>query len=224
MPRFFLPAQILKSAIEVLRVGVEAGVLSELVERERAAETGGGIALEIYGDAAEGLGVAHSVAYEGLQALSYLVEQAEALDVEPAQALEQICASALAQGVEGAETLSSLGPILETCASAALGRKRQELSRGLALTAASVRTFCDARPVFDLERSEIVEFLPVVTMRVRCTNGVGEVRDLVFELPTDVLESLTEELKTVGRKLKVLESLGDIEPEETGAAGEGAAE
>src|SRR5207245_14315 len=68
--------------------------------------------------------------------------------------------------------------------------KLRWLRTGILDTASQFASFVDIRPRFSDDRSEVLEFVPVVILRVVVHSDFGEDRTCAFQLPSDSLAEL----------------------------------
>jgi hypothetical protein len=83
-------------------------------------------------------------------------------------------------------------------------KKRSDLGKGLVKTLSSIRAFCDVRPVFDLQRSTVREYLLVTILGIDVEDEKGNEDRYVFQLDSDGLLKLKEAISLIDKKLEVI--------------------
>lgn len=83
-------------------------------------------------------------------------------------------------------------------------RKLHRLERGFLPIASNFETLVDLRPDFDEKATDIVNFIPVVSMRIKTLSNDPALRNFSFTLPLEQVAALTKCVDRMNAKLGVL--------------------
>lgn len=83
-------------------------------------------------------------------------------------------------------------------------QKLYRLERGFLPIAAQFETLVDLRPDFDADATEIVGFIPIVSMRIRTTSSDPALRNFSFTIPLEKIAALTKSVERMNAKLSIL--------------------
>jgi hypothetical protein len=82
--------------------------------------------------------------------------------------------------------------------------KAKSLEMGPLPHISNIKAYCDLRPVYDSTGATIVEYLPIVTLRVTTHDSLDEHRDILLQVPESDLAMFEEEFERLRLKLRVL--------------------
>lgn len=88
---------------------------------------------------------------------------------------------------------------------AELAKKKKKLETGLIKTLTKIEGTCELRPVFNLERSHIVDRVTTVTSRITLDDDEGDEENLVFQLNRESLKMLEKFLEITKKKINIME-------------------
>ncbi|TIR15327.1 MAG: hypothetical protein E5X34_29420 [Mesorhizobium sp.] len=83
-------------------------------------------------------------------------------------------------------------------------RKLHRLERGFLPIASNFETLVDLRPDFDDSATDIVNFIPVVSMRIKTSSNDPSLRNFSFTLPLEQVAALTKCVDRMNAKLGIL--------------------
>ncbi len=126
--------------------------------------------------------------------------------------------SAMLQAVEsetsmGAKYVADLRPRLEILVDHAVPAvvsqlKAEELAQAIGSIYYEHRFVCDARPVFDESRDDILGLFPVTTLRIRSRENMADIDTVVDVVLTEAqLDQLVNDAVQAQKKLRMLKSL-----------------
>lgn len=96
---------------------------------------------------------------------------------------------------------------------AELAKKKEKLETGLLKTLTKIEGTCELRPVFNLERTHIVDKVVTVIARLTLEDDMENKKHLIFQLNNESLKELKEFLEVTERKMKIMEEITAVEPE-----------
>jgi hypothetical protein len=108
----------------------------------------------------------------------------------------------------------ALEALFEECPSRDYARKARLLESGPLPHLARVRTFCDLRPIYNAEGTEIIDHVALITMRLGIHNSYSdENKEVLINLRELDLKRIEEELQRTRTKLAVLKKRFDLKTE-----------
>jgi hypothetical protein len=105
---------------------------------------------------------------------------------------------------ESKEALSSLLSVSETDEGYVV-EKAEELKYGFAPHIVSIRSICDARPVFNKDRTEIAGMLLIASLGITTHDENHEDQTLILQMTKKDLQKLRESIGEAERKLGIME-------------------
>jgi hypothetical protein len=87
---------------------------------------------------------------------------------------------------------------------AALSRKRRRLVRGPVKKMRRIEGVCDIRPLFDLERTRILELLQVAIVRLTLEDDDSKEDVVVLQMDDDSLQAMEDFLAITRRKFRII--------------------
>lgn len=96
---------------------------------------------------------------------------------------------------------------------AELAKKKEKLETGLLETLTGIEGTCELRPVFNLERSHIVDKVITVIARLTLEDDIENKKNLTFQLNNESLKKLKEFIEITEKKIKIMEEeITAVEP------------
>jgi hypothetical protein len=83
--------------------------------------------------------------------------------------------------------------------------KVRSVTTGIVPVAIDFHSLCDLRPIFNEERTAVVEWVPVTLVRVRVHKDTGDEEDLVFQIDANGVKEMEALLARLRKKLDVIE-------------------
>lgn len=97
---------------------------------------------------------------------------------------------------------------------AELAKKKEKLKTGLLKTLSKIEGTCELRPVFNLERSHIVDTVVTVTARMSFSDDQEEKDSLTIQLNDKSLKKLKEFLEITEKKMQIMkEEITEVQPQ-----------
>ncbi|MGO8903238.1 MAG: hypothetical protein ACLQU5_33610 [Isosphaeraceae bacterium] len=108
----------------------------------------------------------------------------------------------------------ALAALFEECPKREFARKTSMLERGPLPYLAGIRSFCDARPIFSKDGSEIVDTIAVITLRLATHNShLDETKEVLINLRELDLDRIEEEIRRIRSKMDSLKRKYSLESE-----------
>lgn len=88
---------------------------------------------------------------------------------------------------------------------AELAKKKEKLETGLIKTLIGIEGTCELRPVFNIERSHIVDKVITVIARLTLEDDKDDEESLIFQLNSESLKKLKEFIEITDKKIEIMQ-------------------
>ena len=96
---------------------------------------------------------------------------------------------------------------------AELAKKKEKLETGLLKTVTNIEGTCELRPVFNIERSHIVDKVITVITRLTLEDDRDKEDSLIFQLNSESLKKLKEFIEITNKKIEIMQKeITAVEP------------
>jgi hypothetical protein len=140
------------------------------------------------------------------QVARFLAAQAREAGIDEAAVVAQLAEAYPELATKISARQNALEALVRRKPVAAMFRKRERLSTGVVKTLVEVEGYCDIRPVFDEERTQIVDSVSVVLVRLVVEDDQDDDDSFILQLNKDSIEKLSKFLDTTKQKLSIIES------------------
>jgi len=211
MPKLFIP----KEAIDELLILVNASTkqLQALTKLFNSEESTSPHSRTFLSSIADILAIPIDDAYDVMRLIIFVSQQKEALESSNDQLISDIITFLQKNGREDSIKALSAPPQQEALLNlfgpkpiAELAEKKNKLETGLLKTLTDIEGTCDLRPVFNLERSHIVDKVITTIARLTLKDDKDKEECIVFQLNADSLKKLQEFSDITSKKIQIMET------------------
>jgi hypothetical protein len=111
---------------------------------------------------------------------------------------------------------AALTKLFEDCPTREFARKSHHLQSGPLPHLTSVKTFCDVRPIYNEARTEIVDQVALITVRLGLHSGyLDEQKEVLINLSEADVDLIEKEFTRLRQKLAVLKHSSTLKPNKT---------
>lgn len=153
--------------------------------------------------------------YSYYSILNFLTGQKEDLGISEEELLENIRLffeekdSALKDNLYNEAIKKQLLRIFTKTEEQLIEEKITRLSEGLLDKFINMQTYCEIRPIFNLDRSNIIKNIPTITAQVQVLTNKGETKIYTFQMNEEMLNECKNILNITSKKLETVKSVID---------------
>jgi hypothetical protein len=218
MPKLLIP----KSASNELAILIKTDLdrLQKLINILNSTQATSPTVPSFLSEIADILNISVEDAYEFIMLVDFLSQQKEVIKISDDEFISEI--KAFAEKSANEEVLKNLNTqairqaILNIFGSkpiADLAKKKEKLETGLLKTVIDIEGTCELRPVFNLERSHIVDKVITVIARLTIEDDKDKKEHIIFQLNNESLKKLKDFLDITEKKIKIMEKeITAVEP------------
>lgn len=200
MKQLFLPLELREELESLLRCDDRTlAAMSHLLNTKE----GAGGTYSAARALSEETGIAPYPAYQMIRVVRFLADQRQACELNDDACLDQLATAYPTLAGELHSKRTVLADLLGQKPEAELIRKKEGLSLGIIPTMVGIRGVCDIRPVFDKDRTAIVDWVPVVLTRMTLEDDQGEEDKITLQFNEDSLKKLERFLDATKQKLAI---------------------
>lgn len=207
MAKLLIPSEVQKILLMLLETSQEKlDNFSKLLDSEKI---GTASSLELIKEYSESLECSGDQAHEYYHVIRYLKLQISKATLSVDEFVEELVVSFDDKHKEKFSKLlvakkDVIKDIFRPKPIAELAQKKKTLENGLLKTLASIEGVCDYRPIFNLERTEIIDSIVNVTARIRLENDADEEEYVLVQLNQNSIKKLEEFLEITKKKIKLI--------------------
>lgn len=210
MPKLLIPKSASDEFVILFKADVDK--LERLADLLNSARGASPTAQSFLAEVSDILNVTIEDAYDVVMLVDFLSRQKEAVKEADDEFISEI--RACAERIHNKEALKNLSDqtvqktllsLFGTKPIADLARKREKLETGLLKTVTDIEGTCELRPVFNMERSHIVDKVVTVIARMTLEDDQDKKDCVIFQLNNESLKKLKEFLEITDKKIEIME-------------------
>lgn len=212
MPNLLIPGPAREELFALL--ASDRGQIEKLSELLNSPRGLGSMSPDFLSDVGDTLGITIEDAYDVVAVIGFLSQQRSALKCSDDEFVDDMIKWSERTKSEGEATVAkklreptfrkAIAGLFGEKPVAELARKKKKLETGLIKTLTAIEGTCELRPVFNLERSHIVDKVFTVIARITIQDDQMEKDSVVFQLNEQSLKELKEFLETTEKKLEIM--------------------
>jgi len=210
MPKLLIPKNAVDEFVTLAKADV--GQLEKLINLlnspKATSPTAHGFLIEI----ADILNISVEDAYDVVKLVDFLSKQKESFKVQDDEFISEV--KAFIEKIDNKEALKNLAnqtlqqallnlfgkkPIAE------LAKKKEKLKTGLLKTVIGIEGTCELRPVFNIERSHIVDKVITVITRLTLEDDKDNEDSLIFQLNSESLKKIKKFIEITDKKIEIMQ-------------------
>ena len=209
MPKLLIPKYGAKEFVTLVEADV--GQLEKLINLLNSPKATSQTTHGFLSKIADILNISVEDAYDVVKLVDFLSKQKESFEVNDDEFISEVKAfvekSDNEKALKNLETQTIQKALLNLFGKkpiAELAKKKEKLETGLLKTVIGIEGTCELRPVFNIERSHIVDKVITVITRLTLEDDKDDEDNLIFQLNSNSLKKLKEFIEITDKKIEIM--------------------